>query len=262
MLLGNSFGSHATRRFDSWLNGTFVNRLGRDSVRRCVGHECERGGAAPGAWRREGEGARVTGARGRVGPAAAAAVATATRAGRERTARGAGTGADGLAELRGRGGGEAEGRARGGERSKGGERSEGGERGEGGERSEAGSGEGMVAQGPTGGACDREQREEGAAGREAGGKPRVIVISGPTAVGKSRLALAVAEAVRGGEVVSADSVAVYRSLNVGSAKPSPAHQRRVPHHLLDICEPWQGEVVTGPCSGGEASKVSVMEWCE
>jgi len=60
----------------------------------------------------------------------------------------------------------------------------------------------------------------------------VLVIAGPTAVGKSSLALAVAEQV-GGEIASADSRQLYRGLDVGTAKPTAAEQRRVPHHLLD-----------------------------
>ncbi|CAI7853485.1 unnamed protein product [Closterium sp. NIES-53] len=254
MLLGTRLGSYSVYRIDSWLNGTFVNRLGRDAVRRCVGHECERGGAAPGARRREGEGARVTGARGRDGPApapapaAATATATASRAVGERMARSAGTGAEGLDGLREQGGGKAEGRTRG-------DAQQGCTEGR--ERSDGGRGEGVVAQGLAAGACEDEASARGGRGQldrgATAGRPRgtrdhghghgqgrrVIVISGPTAVGKSRLALAVAEAVRGGEVVSADSVQVYRGLDVGSAKASPDEQRRVPHHLLDIREPWQ-----------------------
>ncbi|EFJ29251.1 hypothetical protein SELMODRAFT_410898 [Selaginella moellendorffii] len=65
---------------------------------------------------------------------------------------------------------------------------------------------------------------------------RVIVISGPTAVGKSRLALALAQRLNG-EIVSADSVQVYRGLDVGSAKTPLEEREGVPHHLLDIVDP-------------------------
>jgi tRNA dimethylallyltransferase len=62
-----------------------------------------------------------------------------------------------------------------------------------------------------------------------------IFIAGPTAVGKSELALALAERL-GGEIISADSMQVYRGLDLGTAKPSPDERVRVPHHLIDICD--------------------------
>ncbi|NLM45444.1 MAG: tRNA (adenosine(37)-N6)-dimethylallyltransferase MiaA [Firmicutes bacterium] len=64
----------------------------------------------------------------------------------------------------------------------------------------------------------------------------VAVITGPTAVGKSAVALAVAQMLNA-EIVNADSVQVYRGLDIGSAKPSPAERLLVPHHLLDIADP-------------------------
>ena len=66
--------------------------------------------------------------------------------------------------------------------------------------------------------------------------PLLIALVGPTAAGKSALALRLAEA-QGGEIVSCDSLQVYRGLDVGSAKPTPAERRRVPHHLLDVVDP-------------------------
>ena len=65
--------------------------------------------------------------------------------------------------------------------------------------------------------------------------PRCVFIAGSTAVGKSAVALALAEKIRG-EIISADSMQVYRGLNLGTAKPSPAERARVPHHLVDICD--------------------------
>jgi tRNA dimethylallyltransferase len=62
-----------------------------------------------------------------------------------------------------------------------------------------------------------------------------IFIAGPTAVGKSELALALAERI-GGEIISVDSMQVYRGLDIGTAKPSAADRARVPHHLIDICD--------------------------
>ena len=61
------------------------------------------------------------------------------------------------------------------------------------------------------------------------------MIAGPTAVGKSQIALQLAEQL-GGEIISADSMQVYRGLDIGTAKPSPAERARVPHHLIDICD--------------------------
>ena len=62
-----------------------------------------------------------------------------------------------------------------------------------------------------------------------------IFLAGPTAVGKSEIALLLAEKI-GGEIISADSMQVYRGLDIGTAKPSPAERARVPHHLVDICD--------------------------
>jgi tRNA dimethylallyltransferase len=63
----------------------------------------------------------------------------------------------------------------------------------------------------------------------------LAVIAGPTGVGKSDLALRLAERV-GGEIVNYDSIQVYRRFDIGSAKPSETARRRVPHHLFDIVE--------------------------
>jgi tRNA dimethylallyltransferase len=66
-----------------------------------------------------------------------------------------------------------------------------------------------------------------------------LAIVGTTASGKSALALAVARAVPGTELVSVDSMQVYRRMDIGTAKPTPAEQAEVPHHCLDIVEPWE-----------------------
>jgi len=65
--------------------------------------------------------------------------------------------------------------------------------------------------------------------------PRCFLVAGPTAVGKSQIALRLAEQL-GGEIISADSMQVYRGLDIGTAKPSSAERARVPHHLIDICD--------------------------
>lgn len=66
--------------------------------------------------------------------------------------------------------------------------------------------------------------------------PKILVISGPTASGKTKLAVALAKA-RGGEVVSADSMQIYRRMDIGTAKPTQAEMRGVPHHMLDVADP-------------------------
>ncbi|MCG6928135.1 MAG: (d)CMP kinase, partial [Acidobacteria bacterium] len=64
----------------------------------------------------------------------------------------------------------------------------------------------------------------------------LIAIVGPTASGKSALALALARE-RDAEIVSCDSLQVYRGLDIGSAKASPAERREVPHHMIDVVDP-------------------------
>jgi tRNA dimethylallyltransferase len=64
----------------------------------------------------------------------------------------------------------------------------------------------------------------------------LIAIIGPTASGKSELALSIAERF-GGEIVNYDSVQIYRYLNIGTAKPTDEEQRRVPHHMIDVRDP-------------------------
>ncbi|MBE3069635.1 MAG: tRNA (adenosine(37)-N6)-dimethylallyltransferase MiaA [Planctomycetes bacterium] len=64
----------------------------------------------------------------------------------------------------------------------------------------------------------------------------ILVLTGQTASGKERLALAVAGRL-GGEIISADSMKVYRGMDVGTAKASPDQRRLVPHHLIDVADP-------------------------
>ncbi|NLL67748.1 MAG: tRNA (adenosine(37)-N6)-dimethylallyltransferase MiaA [Clostridiaceae bacterium] len=65
---------------------------------------------------------------------------------------------------------------------------------------------------------------------------KVIVIAGPTASGKTDLAVELALAVNG-EIISADSMQIYRGMNIGTAKPTLEERRGIPHHLLDIVNP-------------------------
>src|SRR6185369_9137362 len=67
---------------------------------------------------------------------------------------------------------------------------------------------------------------------------RVVCIVGPTASGKTALALELADRL-GGEIVSADSRQIYRGLDVGTAKPTPAERVRIPHHCLDLVDPGE-----------------------
>ena len=62
-----------------------------------------------------------------------------------------------------------------------------------------------------------------------------LFLAGPTAVGKSEIALLLAEQI-GGEIISVDSMQVYRGLDIGTAKPSAAERQRVPHHLIDVVD--------------------------
>ena len=67
-------------------------------------------------------------------------------------------------------------------------------------------------------------------------KGSLIVITGPTAAGKTELSVALAKKI-GGEIISADSVQVYKHMDIGSAKITKAEMQGIPHHLIDICEP-------------------------
>ena len=65
---------------------------------------------------------------------------------------------------------------------------------------------------------------------------KAVAVLGPTATGKSALALAIAERC-GGEIVNCDSTAVYRGFDIGTDKPPMQDRRRIPHHLIDIVDP-------------------------
>src|SRR5262245_41087432 len=65
--------------------------------------------------------------------------------------------------------------------------------------------------------------------------PRFLLIAGPTAVGKSQVALLLAERLNG-EILSVDSMQVYRGMDIGTAKPSSEERTRIPHHLIDVVD--------------------------
>ncbi len=67
-------------------------------------------------------------------------------------------------------------------------------------------------------------------------KPRIVVIVGPTAVGKSEVALELAHKLNG-EIINADSQQVYRYMDIGTGKPSPEQRNRIRHHLIDLMDP-------------------------
>ena len=78
------------------------------------------------------------------------------------------------------------------------------------------------------------------ASRIASDAPRVLALAGPTACGKSAAALAIANQHPSGiEIVSVDSALVYRGMDIGTAKPTPAERASVPHHLIDTRDPLQ-----------------------
>ena len=80
----------------------------------------------------------------------------------------------------------------------------------------------------------------------------IICIAGPTASGKTALAVELARELDG-EVVSCDSMQVYRRMDIGTAKPSMKERRGVPHHMIDVAEPWEDYSVSRYC--GEAAPI-------
>ena len=69
-------------------------------------------------------------------------------------------------------------------------------------------------------------------------KQPLIILTGPTAVGKTALSIELARALNG-EIISADSMQVYRHMDIGSAKITPEEMDGIPHHLIDVLEPWK-----------------------
>jgi tRNA dimethylallyltransferase len=67
---------------------------------------------------------------------------------------------------------------------------------------------------------------------------KIIVIVGPTASGKTALSVALAKALNG-EIISADSMQLYRGMDIGTAKVTPEEMQGIPHHMVDVLEPWE-----------------------
>lgn len=77
--------------------------------------------------------------------------------------------------------------------------------------------------------------------------PRIIAIAGPTASGKTALSIQLAKEI-GGEIVSCDSMQVYKDMDIGTAKPTLQEQEGIPHHMLSVAEPWEDFSVSRYCA--------------
>jgi tRNA dimethylallyltransferase len=90
-----------------------------------------------------------------------------------------------------------------------------------------------------------------------GRPPRHVALMGVTASGKSALALDLARRDRTIELVSVDSMQVYRGMDIGTAKPTPAERAEVPHHLVDIADPWEDFTVARFVQAARAAVVAI-----
>ena len=70
----------------------------------------------------------------------------------------------------------------------------------------------------------------------------VLILTGPTGSGKTRLGIELAKRLDA-EIISMDSMALYRGMDIGTAKPAQAERAQVPHHLLDVLDPWESASV-------------------
>ena len=77
--------------------------------------------------------------------------------------------------------------------------------------------------------------------------PPIITIAGPTASGKTALSILLAKEMDG-EIVSCDSMQVYKDMDIGTAKPTPEEQQGIPHHMLSVAEPWEDFSVSRYCA--------------
>jgi tRNA dimethylallyltransferase len=103
-----------------------------------------------------------------------------------------------------------------------------------------------------------EERAEQKMGLVWAELPRPIVIAGPTAVGKSAVALALAEQI-GAEIINADSMQVYRGMDIGTAKATPDEQARVRFHLLDVVTPDVQFTVSEWKAQAESALIDIAE---
>lgn len=87
---------------------------------------------------------------------------------------------------------------------------------------------------------------------------KLLVISGPTASGKTELGIRLAEALNG-EIISADSMQIYKGLDIGTAKPTKEEQARAKHHLIDILEPHESYSVAAFLKDAEAVSEDIIK---
>src|SRR3982074_564999 len=71
---------------------------------------------------------------------------------------------------------------------------------------------------------------------------RSLYLTGPTAVGKTAVGVALARRL-GAEVIALDSMTLYRGMDIGTAKPTAAERGEIPHHLIDVLDPWESSSV-------------------
>lgn len=86
---------------------------------------------------------------------------------------------------------------------------------------------------------------------------KLLIITGPTATGKTALAVACAK-VLGGEVISADSMQIYRGMDIGTAKVTPLETEGVPHHLIDVADPAEDWSVSRWVEAAEAAARDIL----
>jgi len=89
-------------------------------------------------------------------------------------------------------------------------------------------------------------------------KPKIVVVCGPTASGKTKLGIELAKRL-GGEVVSADSMQVYRKMNVGTAKPTLEEREGIPHYMMDVADPWENYSVARYVKEATACTDQILE---
>ena len=89
-------------------------------------------------------------------------------------------------------------------------------------------------------------------------KPKVIFVVGPTAVGKSAYALNLAQETDG-EIVSADSMQVYKGLDIGTAKPTPDERMMIPHHMIDVADPMEDYSAAEYCEAAQAAIGAIIK---
>ncbi|MDR1131557.1 MAG: tRNA (adenosine(37)-N6)-dimethylallyltransferase MiaA [Oscillospiraceae bacterium] len=88
--------------------------------------------------------------------------------------------------------------------------------------------------------------------------PKIAVVTGPTAAGKTALGVMLARQL-GGEIVSADAMQVYRRMDIGTAKAAKDEMRGVPHHMIDVAEPWETYSVARYVAQADACVRDILE---